>query len=114
MYNTKDEVFLFNLTMTFFNEYNQIKSFLSANSGYINKKTMNVFAEGKVKILGENESIMEANKVYWNNDKKLFYSEPEELVTIKRGNTVITGYKMVADKELKDVKLETVAGTIIK
>lgn len=107
MYNSKDEVYLYNLTMTFFNENNSIKSFLSANSGYINKKTMNVFAEGKVQILSDNETTLMANKVFWENDRKQFYSEPTEKVTIKKGNSIITGYKMVADEGLKEISLES-------
>jgi LPS export ABC transporter protein LptC len=112
MYNTRNEVFLYNMAMSFYNSKNQLKSFVSANSGYINKMTMNVFAEGKVKILGENHAVLEANKVYWDNTRKLFYTDPEELVTIRHGNTVITGYKLLADNTLREVKLETVSGDI--
>lgn len=114
MYNTKNQVYLYNLAITFFNESNMVKSFVSANSGYVDKQTMNIFAEGKVKILSENQAILEANRVNWDNNKKLFYSEPEELVTLKRGNTVIRGYKMIADSGLKEVTIERVKANIKK
>ncbi len=106
IYNSKNQVYLYNLVMTFYNESNVIKSFLSANSGFVNQDTMNLFAEGKVKILSENQAILEANKVNWDNTKKQFYSEPDEFVTLKKGNTIISGYKMVADSELKEVTIE--------
>lgn len=112
MYQARNEVFLYNLAMSFYNDKNKLRSFVSANSGYINKQTMNVFAEGKVKILGENQAMLEANKVYWDNARKLFYTDPEELVTIRRGNTVVTGYKLLADNALQEVQLETVAGNV--
>lgn len=106
MHNTKNEIYLYNMAMTFFNPNNSVKSFLSANSGYVNKENANVYAEGKVKILSENQAMLEANKVYWDNKKKIFYTDPEDLVTLRRGNTIITGYKMVADAELKEVVME--------
>lgn len=114
MYNTKNQVYLYNLAVTFFNESNMIKSFVSANSGYVDKVTMHIFAEGKVKILSENQAILEANRVNWDNDKKIFYSDPEELVTLKRGNTVIVGYKMIADSGLKEVTIERMKANIKK
>ncbi len=106
MYNTRNQVYLYNLVMTFFNESNTIKSFLSANSGFVNKDNMNLIAEGKVKILSDNKAILEANRVYWDNKKKIFYSDPDEFVTLIRGNTIISGYNMIADSELKEVTIE--------
>jgi LPS export ABC transporter protein LptC len=46
MYNTKNEVYLYNMAVTFFNESNYVKSFVSANSGYVDKISMNIFAQG--------------------------------------------------------------------
>jgi LPS export ABC transporter protein LptC len=114
MYNVKNEVYLYNMAITFFNESNYVKSFVSANSGYVDKLTMSIFCQGKVKILSENQATLEADKVYWDNKKKLFYSQPEELVVLKRGNTVIAGYKMVADAGLKEVTIEKVRANIKK
>jgi len=112
MYNEKNEIYLYNLAMTFFNPDGSVKSFLAANGGYVNKNTANVYAEGKVKILSENQSILEANKVYWDNSKKVFYTEPDELVYLRRGNTVVKGYNLVADSELKQVTLDKTKGDI--
>ncbi len=114
MYNTKNEIYLYNLAMTFFNPNGTVKSFLAANAGYVNKDNANVYAEGKVRILSENQATLEANKVYWDNSKKLFYSDPDELVTLKRGNTIIRGYKLIADAGLKEVTLEKAKGDIKK
>jgi LPS export ABC transporter protein LptC len=114
MYNVKNEVYLYNLAVTFFNESNYVKSFVSANSGYVDKVSMNIFCQGKVKILSENQATLEADQVYWDNKKKLFYSEPDELVTLRRGNTVMAGYKMVADAGLKEVTIEKVKANIKK
>ena len=111
MFNARNQVFLYNMGMTFFNPDNSVKSYLSANSGFINKDSMDVYAEGKVRIYSENQALLEANKVYWDNQKKLFYSEPQELVSLRRGNSVVTGYKMVADAELKEVSLEHSIGS---
>ncbi len=114
MYNQKKEIYLYNLAMTFFKADGTMKSFLAANGGYIDQLNSNIYAEGKVKILAENQSMLEANKVYWDNSKKLFYSDPNELVTLRRGNSVIRGYNLQADAGLKQVTLEKGAGNIKK
>jgi LPS export ABC transporter protein LptC len=114
MYNVKNEIYLYNMAMTFFNSDGTVKSFLAANGGYVNKVTTDVYAEGKVKILSENQSTLEANKVYWDNKKKLFYTDPGDLVTLTRGNTVMRGYRLLADSALKQATLGEVKGKVIK
>ncbi len=114
MYNAKNEVYLYNLAITFYNESNRVKSFVSANHGYVDKVSMDIYAEGKVKILSDNQAVLEANRVNWDNTKKVFFSAPDELVTLRRGNTVVLGYKMVADSGLKEVRLEQVQADIKK
>jgi len=112
IYNNRNEVFLYNMTMTFFNESNQVKTFVSANGGYINRFTKDVFAEGKVKIVSESQSMLEANRIYWSNDIKKFYSHPNELVLLIRKNAKIYGYNLIADFELKEATLESTEGDI--
>jgi LPS export ABC transporter protein LptC len=114
MYNTKNEIYLYNMAMTFFNADGTTKSFLSANGGYMNKQTSDIYAEGKVKILSDNQSTLEANKVYWDNKKKIFYSNPDELVILRRGNSVIRGYNLLADAGLKQVTLDNSKGKVAK
>jgi LPS export ABC transporter protein LptC len=114
MYNTKNEIYLYNMAMTFFNPDGTTKSFLSANGGYMNKLTSDIYAEGKVKILSDNQSTLEANKVYWDNKKKIFYSNPDELVVLRRGNSVIRGYNLLADAGLKQVTLDNSKGKVSK
>jgi LPS export ABC transporter protein LptC len=114
IYDQKKEIYLYNMAMTFFNADGSMKSFLAANGGYVDQEKLNIYAEGKVKILSDNQSTLEANKVYWNNDKKLFYTDPEELVTLKRGNSVVRGYNLQADSGLKQVTLYNGKGNIKK
>lgn len=106
MYQDKNEIYLVNLSVTFFGPSNNIQSYLSANEGFINKSTMMVFAKGKVVILSEQEASLEANQIYWDNNRKLFYTTPDELVTLRRGNTVTRGYKLTADANLKEAVIE--------
>ncbi len=114
MYNTKNEIELYNMAMTFYDAENNIQSFLSANFGFVNKATLQVYAEGNVKILSKQHAILSANKVFWNNDIKQFYTKEDELVTITRGNTVINGYNMKTDAELKEVVIEKVVADVVK
>ncbi|MGC8764853.1 MAG: LPS export ABC transporter periplasmic protein LptC [Brevinematia bacterium] len=107
-YNQKNEIILENLSIKFFHSDGKIKSFLSANKGYINIKTMDVYAEGNVKIYAENKAILEAGKVYWNNTQKKFYSESNQIVILYRGNSYVKGYNLIADTELKEVRMDNI------
>lgn len=112
MFTEKDEVYLFNMTMTMYNEENQIESFVSGDYGFVDKISQDVVIEGHVKILSDNEVMMECNKVYWKNDEKLFYSETNDLVTLTRGRTVVHGYNMTADTGLEEVILENTTANV--
>jgi LPS export ABC transporter protein LptC len=114
MYNTKNDVYLYNLAMTFYNADNSVKSFLSANSGYVDKITMNIFAEGKVKIYSQNQAILETEKIHWNNDKKLFFTDPGILVTFIKGNSIQKGYNMMGDEGLQEVRIENINANVKK
>ncbi len=112
MFNAKNEIYLYNLSLIFYDENNHVQSYLTGDQGFVNKATLNVFVEGHVRILSQNEAVMSANKVFWDNGRKLFYTEPEELVTITRGNTIVTGYEMEADSALKKVTFQKTAATL--
>lgn len=112
MYNAKNDIFLYNMTMIFYKKNGGVKSFLSADSGYANKASVDVVAEGNVKLLSDNKATLDANKVYWDNTKKIFYTHSNEMVTITRGSMVTRGYNLRTDNELKEVKLESPQTTI--
>lgn len=111
-YNNKNEILLENFSIKFYHPDGNIKSFLSANKGFINISTMNVFAEGNVKIYSENKALLEANKIYWDNQKKRFFSEPNQIVTLWRNNSYVKGYNLNADTELKEVTLDNVRSEV--
>lgn len=114
MYNATHETYLFNLTMTFYNPNGEVQSFLSSDTGYVNRNTKNVQAEGHVQIFAENGTVMKANRVFWDNSRKKFYTQTNEIVTLEQGNTIIQGYEMLADSALKEVTFVDVVGTIQK
>ena len=105
-YNQKNEIILENLSITFFHSDGRIKSFLSANKGYINTQNMNVYAEGNVKIFSEGKALLETKKIYWDNNLKRFYSESNEIVILWRNNSYVKGYNLIADVELKEIRMD--------
>lgn len=111
-YNRQKEIILENISIKFFNPDGKLVSFLSANKGYINTETMNVYGEGNVKIFSEGKVLLETRKIYWNNTAKKFYSESNEVVYLWRNNSYVKGYNMVADIELKEVKMDYVESKI--
>ncbi len=111
-YNEKNEILLENFSIKFYHPNGIVKSFLSANKGFINTHTMNVYAEGNVKIYAENKALLETTKIYWDNEKKIFYSEPGQIVTLWRNNSYVKGYNLKADTELKEVTLDNVSSEV--
>lgn len=105
-------VYLYNLTMTFFSESNQIQSVLIANKGIVNQNSRNLQAEGEVYILSSNQSQLITEKVYWDQERKLFFSETNKLVTFIRPTQKILGYNMITDSELNNIELDNSIGQI--
>ena len=112
-YDKSDIVYLYNFTMTLFSESNQIKSVLVANKGSIQQNIGNLIADGEVRIFSANQSELQTEKVYWDQNKELFYSETNKLVTYTRGSHKITGYDMVSDSALENIELNNSVGQIL-
>ena len=114
MFDKKHKIMLYNMTMSFFGPKNTVDSFLSADFGYVDQATLNVYAQGNVKILSEKQATMMTDKVYWDNKKKIFYSESNDLVTLIRGHTTLKGYDMTADSRLKQIQINRVVASVEK
>lgn len=112
MYTDDNSIYLFNMTMTVFDENNAAESFVSGNEGFLDKMNMDAVVEGDVEILSDNGVILESEKVYWDNEDELFYTVEGDLVTLTRGRTVINGYELVADAALEEVTFQDVIGKI--
>ncbi|MGL5955213.1 MAG: LPS export ABC transporter periplasmic protein LptC [Brevinema sp.] len=111
-YENSSTIYLYNLTMTLFSESNQIKTVLVANKGNVEKDIGNLIAEGEVRIFSSNKSELQTEKVYWDQQRNLFYSETNKLVTYIRGIHKITGYDMVSDAQLENIELDNSVGQI--
>ncbi|MGL4676610.1 MAG: LPS export ABC transporter periplasmic protein LptC [Brevinema sp.] len=111
-YENSSIIYLYNMTMTLFSESNQIKTVLVANKGSVQQDIGNLIAEGEVRIFSSNQSELQTEKVYWEQQRNLFYSETNKLVTYIRGTHKITGYDMVSDSQLENIELDNSVGQI--
>lgn len=111
-YENSSIVYLYNLTMTLFSESNQIKTVLVANKGSVQQDIGNLIAEGEVRIFSSNQSELQTEKVYWDQQREVFFSETNKLVTYIRATHKITGYDMVADSLLENIELDNSVGQI--
>ncbi len=114
MYQNSDDVFIYNFTVAFYRRSNGmdvLDSVLSANKGQVNKKTLLVIAEGRVKILAS-ETSLETERIQWDNTKKLFFSEPGIPVVVHRRGVDLWGYNLVADASLKEIRMENIDAKI--
>ncbi|MGL4394045.1 MAG: LPS export ABC transporter periplasmic protein LptC [Brevinema sp.] len=112
IYEDSNKVYLYNLTMTFFSESNQIKSVLVANKGEVDQSVGNLVAEGEVQIFSSNQSRLLTEKIYWKQSEDRFYSETNKLVTYIRPSYKIVGYDMVSDSKLESVEMDNSVGRI--
>ncbi|MCX7881935.1 MAG: LPS export ABC transporter periplasmic protein LptC [Brevinematales bacterium] len=114
MYHNSDDVFIYNFTVAFYKNSNGmdvLESILSANKGQINKKTLLVIAEGRVKILAS-ETSLETERIQWDNTRKIFFSEPGVPVMVRRRGVDLKGYNLVADASLKEIRMENIDAKI--
>lgn len=114
MYKDSDDVFIYNFTVAFYRLTNGVEtldSLLSANKGQINKRTLLVIAEGKVRVLAS-ETSLETERIEWDNTRKLFFSQPGVLVAVKRRGVFLQGYNLVADASLKELRMEQINATV--
>lgn len=114
MYQNSDEVYIYNFTVGFYklsNGMSVLDSILSANKGEINKKTLRVVAEGKVKIVAS-ETSLETERIQWDNMRKLFFSDPGIAVLVRRRGVDLRGYSLVADASLKEIRMENIDAKI--
>ncbi|MGL4367321.1 MAG: LPS export ABC transporter periplasmic protein LptC [Brevinemataceae bacterium] len=112
IFETDNQIFLYNLTMTFFSESNQITSVLIANQGLVNQSIGSLIAEGEVRILSSNRSELLTEKIYWDQPRNLLYSETNKLVTVIRPKQRILGYNMISDSALENVEIDNSIGQI--
>ncbi len=111
-YENNDVIYLYNLTMTLFSESNQIKTVLVANKGSVQQNIGNLMAEGEVRVFSSNHSELQTEKIYWDQQKELFYSETNKLVEYFREKNKVTGYNLISDSLLENVELDNSVGQI--
>lgn len=112
IFEDKDLIFLYNFTMTFFSKTNTIHSILVANQGTVKQIAGHMTADGEVRVFASNSTEILTEKIYWDQDREIFYSESDKLVTMIRPRHKITGYNMLADSALENVILQNSIGRI--
>lgn len=112
VYEDANKVYLYNLTMTFFSESNQIRSVLVANKGQVDQSAGNLIAEGEVQIFSSNRSQLLTEKLFWDQQRNIFYSETNKLVTYITPSYKIIGYDLVSDSQLENVEIDNSVGRI--
>ncbi len=113
IYNKKNQTKLESITLVFYDDYGNVKSWLSANLGFIDRNTLRVKAEGNVVAKTKTGTTIKTTRLFWDNNRKVLYNQGEP-VEVERDNMIMKGKNLVADANLKEITLEEVESVIEK
>ncbi|MBM4166983.1 MAG: LPS export ABC transporter periplasmic protein LptC [Ignavibacteria bacterium] len=92
----------------FFDEQGHHTSKLTARKGKVNDASKDLEAEGNVVLISDSGTVVETEKLFWNNTAQKVHSQ--EFVHITSPTEDIRGYGFESDQELRFYKIFRVAG----
>ena len=91
------------VTITYFQKGRPV-SRATARSAEINLKNHDLEAQGDVVVHGQNGVVLSTQELSWDNAKELVHTAAR--VRVVRGNSVLTGKGLVADRRLSKVEVQ--------
>jgi len=98
----EDSVFLYNFKVIFYDSLGKKIGELKADSGFIDRKKLNLLARGKVSLKTERESLF-TKEIIWIDSLKIAKSEKD--VVFYHENNVTYGKGFITKKNLKEIMI---------
>ena len=103
-YQSRDSTLMTDIDATFFDSLGRVSSTLISDSGIVREKTNKLQVWGNVKIVSENGVTLEADSLFWDQQRDSITTESFVKIT-KRGN-IQTGYGLESDSRLTNVRIK--------
>ncbi len=103
-YEKQDSTLAWGLTVYFYDSTGKEISNLVADSGLVRERTNMMVANGNVKVLAEDSSLLFTEQLLWNaRESKI---ETDKFVTIIQKGDTLTGYGLEADEGLSKITIK--------
>ncbi len=103
-YEKQDSTLAWGLTVYFYDSTGKEISNLVADSGLVRERTNMMVANGNVKVLSEDSSLLLTEQLLWNaRESKI---ETDKFVTIIQKGDTLTGYGLEADERLSKITIK--------
>ena len=110
-YQVEDSTIAYDLNVNVFDTTRHVTTEISGDSGVIRDETHTIQIYGNVDLITENGTRLETEYLWW--DYRTDQIRSDTFVKITRDGSVLTGWKLEADKKLNSIKiLERVSGEI--
>jgi len=104
-FETIDSTMGYQLDVDFFDSLGQINSNLVGDSGVIREKVNQMEVYGQVVVVTRDSTRLDTDYLRWNPERNLI--ESDAYVIFTRGDTVVTGWGMEADSDLRRFKIRS-------
>lgn len=102
-FGDQDSAWAYTLSVDFYNRLGRHTSTLNADSALVREKARSLEGFGNVRIITDDGRTLDSPHLSWNDAGRLITTD--SLVTIKRGEDVMTGYGFSSDPELTRIRL---------
>ena len=103
IYNARKLLVTVQPRITFFDEYGETTSVLTADKGEYQQVSHDLTALGNVVVTSRQGYMLETESLVWVNEMEEIHTE--DFVRFIKGNDILTGYGFRSDPELQDVTI---------
>lgn len=103
IYNARKLLVTIQPRITFFNEYGETTSVLTADKGEYQQVSHDLTALGNVVVTSRQGYMLETESLVWVNEMEEIHTE--DFVRFIKGNDILTGYGFRSDPELQNVTI---------
>lgn len=97
------------VVVDFFDEFGKHTTVMTADKGMVNEGTNNLEATGNVVVKSDNGTVVQTEKMFWNNERQLIHSPEFVRITSPKERLQGTGFE--SDHNLRNYKIFKVTGT---
>jgi LPS export ABC transporter protein LptC len=103
-YEEEGVIKVYDVHLEFYDDEENVSSVLTADSGAVFSSNKSMRAMGTVKVVTQEDALLETDMLEWDNAERLIMTEAT--IRITTNETVITGAGLESDPELKRIKVK--------
>ena len=105
VFEDSDQIELTDLRIDFFEETGEVRSTLTADKGYLSRRTNDMLVRGSVVVYSADGTILTTEELSWN--ERLGKIESDKPVRATKDRDVFTGVGVEADPDLKNIRIKS-------